>query len=226
MFICFEGIDGAGKSTQARMLEQRIREQFANLADVELVADPGTTRIGTAIRQILLHNDEPISTAAQMLLFSAARAELADYVKARLQSGAVIICDRWLLSTFVYQGEINNISVDLISHIFAETSALHPDFCFLLDLPVETAKQRIQRPEDRYEKRSLEDRQRMRSAYLKYAYERPHAQSVCVIRADQTSGEIHELVYEAVRNGLSKKLTGGQLHGSDAKRFEAKTAAR
>lgn len=224
MFICFEGIDGAGKSTQARALVQRLKDHYENGLDVELVADPGTTRIGTAIRQILLHNDEPISTAAQMLLFSAARAELAEYIKHRLQAGAIIVCDRWLLSTFVYQGEINNISLDLISAIFAETSEVLPDFCFLLDLPAELSHGRIQRPGDRYEKRSLEDRQRMRAAYIRHAHERPHAKNVCTIDANRSFGEIHELVYDCVRERISQKLTGGQLHGSDAKLFEAKAA--
>jgi len=65
VFICFEGIDGAGKTTQARMLYQALKDLGVK---TELVADPGTTKIGTAIRQILLHNNEPITPIAQMLL--------------------------------------------------------------------------------------------------------------------------------------------------------------
>lgn len=99
MFVVFEGIDGAGKTTQARMLYERLK---ADGARVEQVADPGTTQIGTAIRQILLHNDAPISSSAQVLLFSAARAELAAYIRERLADNFTVICDRWLLSTLVY----------------------------------------------------------------------------------------------------------------------------
>jgi dTMP kinase len=211
MFICFEGIDGAGKSTQARMLTQRLCNAGF---DAELVADPGTTSIGTAIRQILLHNDAPISSAAQMLLFSAARAELAEYIKQRIDQDAVIVCDRWLLSTFVYQGEINKINLDLISHIFNETSAIYPDVCFLLDISPEEAKERMGKPGDRYERRCLEDRQRMRAAYLHHAAERPHAKTVHILAATMSPQETHESVHSFVFPVLVHKLKRDMSHGS------------
>lgn len=192
MFVCFEGIDGAGKSTQARMLAERLQKDGV---PVELVADPGTTRIGTAIRQILLHNDDPISPAAQMLLFSAARAELSAYIQQRVVEGVVVICDRWLLSTLVYQGEINNISTDLITHIFRETSYVCPEICFLLDIAPEDAKARMGNPRDRYERRCLKDRERMRAAYQTHARERPHANTVQHIDANQTAEAAHDEIY-------------------------------
>lgn len=196
MFICFEGIDGAGKSTQARMLYEKLS---AENIPAEIVADPGTTHIGRAIRQILLESDAPISSAAQMLLFSAGRAELAEYIKRRLAEGVTIICDRWLLSTLVYQGEINNIDVALILDIFRKTcSNLQPDICFLLDIPPETACERMGKPSDRYEKRCLSDRQRMRSAYIRFAGLYPNAGVVYPIDASRapeaTSALIHALV--------------------------------
>lgn len=212
MFICLEGIDGAGKSTQARMLSQRLRDDGR---DAELVADPGTTQIGTAIRQILLHNDAPISAAAQMLLFSAARAELAAYISTRLLSGALIVCDRWLLSTFVYQGEVNNIKPELIEHIFQETSFLQPDICFLLDISPEDASKRMGTPSDRYERRCAETKERMRAAYLRHAHERPNAKTVRVISADQTPEETHEQIYGFVMSTL--RQTGEAKHGCCSK---------
>lgn len=205
MFICFEGIDGAGKTTQARMLHQRLRAE--GLA-TELVHDPGTTKIGTAIRQILLHNDEPISGHAQMLLFSAARAELAGYIRAVLAAGGQAICDRWLLSTLVYQGEINGISEKLITTVFQETSCIEPDVCFLLDLNPDAAAGRMTRrsgrPMDRYEKRCADDRARMRTAYLRYADEQPHAKQMHILRADESPETTHELVYDVVTAVLSR----------------------
>ena len=129
MFVCFEGIDGAGKSTQARMLLERLQ---AEGTATELVADPGTTHIGAAIRKILLENDAPISPAAQMLLFSAARAELAEYIKAKLSQNVVIICDRWLLSTLVYQGDINKLPLDLIVDILEKLPVSAPTSAFCL----------------------------------------------------------------------------------------------
>lgn len=192
MFVCFEGIDGAGKSTQARMLLQRLLHD--NVA-AELVADPGTTKIGTAIRQILLHNDDPISPAAQMLLFSAARAELAAHVKQLIGENVVVICDRWLLSTLVYQGEINNISTELIEHIFNETSCIAPDICFLLDISPEDAKNRMGTPRDRYERRCAEDQNRMRAAYTRHANTQARTGVVYQINADRTPEETHDEIY-------------------------------
>lgn len=212
MFICLEGIDGAGKSTQARMLSQRLREDGK---DAELVADPGTTQIGAAIRQILLHNDAPISPAAQMLLFSAARAELAVYISSRLEQGATVVCDRWLLSTLVYQGEINNIKPALIEHIFQETSFLRPDICFLLDISPEAASKRMSKPGDRYERRCAAEKERMRAAYLRHAHERPNAKTVRVISADQTPEETHEQLYGFVVSIL--RQTGEAEHGCCSK---------
>jgi dTMP kinase len=205
VFICFEGIDGAGKSTQARMLQQRLTEDGRA---VELVFDPGTTQIGTAIRQILLQNDAPVSPAAQMLLFSAARAELAVHIQQLLAQDFTVICDRWLLSTLVYQGEINNISHELITQVFQETSFVQPDLCFLLDLDPEAACARMVKrayKQDRYEKRCAHDKQRMRAAYLRHARERPNAQLVHVISADLSPQETHERVHRLVIAAFSNR---------------------
>ncbi len=194
MFVCFEGIDGAGKTTQARMLLQRLNNE--GLAATQ-VADPGTTSIGTAIRQILLHNDAPITPAAQMLLFSAARAELSAHIRELILDGQVVICDRWLLSTLVYQGEINNISTDLIVNIFRETSYVCPDILFLLDIAPENVKQRRPKgPADRYERLCMEDQHRMRAAYKTHAANRPHASIVHHINAMHTPEETHEQIYK------------------------------
>lgn len=163
MFICFEGIDGAGKSTQVIQLARALERSGV---PVEVVADPGTTRIGEAIRSILLENNEPISSAAQMLLFSAARAELAAYIRQRINSGRVVICDRWLLSTLVYQGVLNGISTEDILSVFRISADLYPDICFLLDISPSAAKTRMGKPRDRYERRSLQERKKMRAAYL------------------------------------------------------------
>lgn len=210
MFICVEGIDGAGKSTQARMLQQRLTQEGV---DAELVSDPGTTQIGTAIRQILLHNDAPISSMAQMLLFSAARAELAAYIQERQKAGAVIICDRWILSTLVYQGVLNRISTDTILNIFNATCGVWPDFCFVLDISPEDAKARMGKPRDRYERRSLEDRHQMRNAYLELAG-RPYAKITHVIDATAAPEHTHNEIYGLLVDALPKHLKTGDQHGS------------
>lgn len=199
MFICFEGIDGAGKTTQARMLFQALTELGVK---AELVADPGTTQIGTAIRQILLNNDGPITSVAQMLLFTAARAELADYMRKKLRDH-VVICDRWLLSTLVYQGVINKISIPLIVNLFDETTGIEPDICFLLDLPPAAAKKRMGKPRDRYERRCMADRNKMRRSYLKFAGE-DYAAVTHVVDATANPQKTHEHVLELVTAMVSR----------------------
>jgi dTMP kinase len=195
VFICFEGLDGAGKTTQARMLAQRLNNEGR---PTTLVADPGTTRLGQSIRGLLLESDQPITPAAQMLLFSAARAELAIQIKELLAQNHVVICDRWILSTLVYQGEINKISTDLIARIFRETSYLCPDVTFLLDIDPVIVKRR--RPDtiklDRYERRSLDEYRRMRDAYKTHARYRPHARIVHHIDAAQGTECVHKIVYD------------------------------
>jgi dTMP kinase len=196
MFVCFEGIDGAGKTTQTRMLHQKLRQLSV---PAEIVADPGTTRIGTAVRQILLHNDAPISSMAQMLLFSAARAELAEYIREKLAAGVVVLCDRWLLSTLVYQGELNKLPIDLILHIFQVTAGLVPDICFLLDISPDVACARMGEPRDRYERCSLQDCERLRASYLKYAQLAAHAKATHCIRADGQPDETHDAICAHMR---------------------------
>jgi dTMP kinase len=205
MFICFEGIDGAGKSTQARMLLQRLKKDGAT---TEMVADPGTTKIGTAIRQILLHNDDPISSSAQMLLFSAARAELSEYISAQLAKKKTIICDRWLLSTLVYQATINSIDIDLILKIFESTSNLRPDLCVLLDIDPQTADKRKEEAaakKDRYERANLAEKRKMRAAYLEHVGCRPCAKQIIVLDASQDPDEVHNKIYSYLCEQLGKK---------------------
>lgn len=217
MFVCFEGIDGAGKSTQARMLFQRLKSSGQN---VELVADPGTTKIGTAIRQILLHNDAPITSAAQMLLFSAARAELAAHIQACLDAGTTVICDRWLLSTLVYQGEINGIDIGLILNIFEATSGIPPDIYFVLDIDPEDARGRMNRPKDRYERQCVDNLQRMRAAYLRHAQNCPHNAQVHVLAADAPPADTHEKIYSLC---CAANVASADVSVSMAKRDRCRT---
>lgn len=201
MFICFEGIDGAGKSTQARMLQQRLA---ADGYKVELVADPGTTKIGTAIRQILLDNDGPITPVAQMLLFSAARAELSAYARAQLRKKTVIICDRWFLSTVVYQGVLNRIPIHSLFDIFEMSDCVFPDLCFLLDLDPRDAKKRMGKPRDRYERKGMAERKIMRDAYLNFAGHQ-FAAATEVVAADRPAEITHKQIYAIVKSALTER---------------------
>jgi dTMP kinase len=199
MFICLEGIDGAGKSTQAARLfaHYTAKKQLA-----ELVADPGTTRIGKAIRQILLDTDEPISTAAQMLLFSAARAELSQYIQDRIAAGYTVICDRWILSTLVYQVALNEVDETLVYDIFDKTS-IRPDVCILLDIDPERADKRKEHElrKDRYERVGLIEKQTMRYEYLNYANQLAATEfgtTIAIVPADDVPDNVAAAILDIV----------------------------
>lgn len=195
MFICLEGIDGAGKTTQAKILRERL--ESVGHAVVQ-VADPGTTPLGKSIRELVLERDEPISPLAQMLLFSAARAELSEFIRAKILEDTIVVCDRWILSTLVYQATGNNIDPEFIIDIFNRTSVA-PDICFLLDLDPEKAEKRRPPSKDRFESRPIEDKRIMRQAYLNYAaHEKNCARHTFVLNADAPPEMMHEAIFEIV----------------------------
>lgn len=220
MFICFEGIDGAGKSTQARMLQQALA---AGGYKAELVADPGTTQIGTAIRQILLDNDGPITPVAQMLLFSAARAELSAYAKKQIGKKTIIICDRWFLSTLVYQGVMNHMPEEILSDIFHMSECIVPDLCFLLDLPPKDAKKRMGKPRDRYERKCMADRETMRQSYLRFA-QCDYAELTYIVPAQEAVDTIHRQIYTLVESEL--KDCGFKPKGREPKNARSRPRSR
>lgn len=196
MFIVFEGLDGAGKTTQARKLLERLQAEGVK---AEMVADPGTTPLGLAIRGILLDSAMPVTPVAQMLLFSAARAELAAHIRAAITAGCVVICDRWVVSTLVYQGVVNGINQELISDIFDGTVGLRPDLCVHLAIDVDTALTRVGPKRDRYESSSLEEWQLKHAAYAAFCRTRLAGEHRERLDATQPVEQLHENVYQLYR---------------------------
>jgi dTMP kinase len=203
MFVCLEGIDGAGKSTQSRLLLESL---IAEGTPAELVCDPGTTKLGLAIRQLILDCDDPISPTAQMLLFSSARAELSVYIQQRISDGVVIICDRWILSTLVYQTTLNHVDESLVMQVFKKTSLL-PELCFLLDIEPSDAdhRKRFETRKDRYERSSLSAKRLMRQAYLNYAANNVCAKHVVIVSADAEQSAVHGRIKAAFDGYVNQK---------------------
>lgn len=197
MFVVFEGIDGAGKTTQARLLRDKL---FSEGYNVEMVADPGTTPLGLALRQLLLDKNMPASSEAQVLLFSAARAELANYMRAGLELKKIFICDRWITSTLVYQGLLGGQDMDLIHEVFTKTTNLWPNLCFLLDMSAEAAAERLAArggsEQDRFESKSLETRKLMRDGYLRYSNYCADHGSVVQLDAAAEAEVVHQQVMQ------------------------------
>ncbi len=138
-FISFEGGEGAGKTTQADLLRQRL-ESFN--VPVLLVREPGTTQLGEQVRNIIKsRNNVP---AADALLFMAARAQLMnDIIVPNLRKGTTVVCDRFSDSTIAYQGYGGSLNLDRLKHANElATNEVVPDLTILLDVPPETGLNR------------------------------------------------------------------------------------
>ena len=167
MFFSFEGIDGSGKSTQARLLAEELRAAGHEVVEVR---EPGGTSLGEAIRSLLLEPKRQIDERAELLLFSAARAQLvAEVIEPALSRSAVVIADRFYDSSTAYQGGGRQLAdTDWMTRLHRfTTQSRSPDRTFLIDVPLVLAAQRRgERAQDRMEQGGDEFYSRVRASYL------------------------------------------------------------
>lgn len=142
LFLTFEGLDGCGKTTQMRLLAERLRASGETVIET---AEPGGTEIGGAIRRILLDpaNDH-LSSTAEMLLYFAARAQnLDEIVRPATARGEIVLCDRWTDSTWAYQGYGRELGVDVIRSLDRiACRGRQPDLTLWIDVDLETSLNR------------------------------------------------------------------------------------
>jgi dTMP kinase len=200
MFISLDGLDGAGKSTQAALL----RDWLVELGhDVGTCRDPGTTAVGEAIRHLLLdHRHSGMSRRAEMLLYMAARAQLVDEViRPALEAGKTVISDRYLLANVVYQGHAGGLDVPALWDIGRlATDGLMPDLTIVLDLEPLAAAGRLQRTLDRMETQGEEFIRRLRAGFLAEAVRDP--QHIVVVDASRPVETVQAEIQAAVRRLL------------------------
>lgn len=170
MFFSFEGIDGSGKSTQAKLLAEAFRHSGQEVVEVR---EPGGTSLGEAIRSLLLDPGREIDERAELLLFSAARAQLvAQVIRPALSRGAIVIADRFFDSSTAYQGGGRGVaSPEFLAtlHRFATTD-LAPRRTYLIDVPLAVAfRRRGERVQDRMEGGGEDFFKRVRDSYLSLA---------------------------------------------------------
>ena len=178
MFITLEGPEGSGKSTQARMLTERLRTAGC---DVLLTREPGGTALGDQIRALLLdHGHGDMHAATEALLFAADRAQhVHERMHPHLTQGGVVVCDRFADSTFAYQGYGLGQDLEMLRTLtMIATGGLQPDLTLLLDLPVDVGlrrKRQAQHDEEwnRLDARELAFHQRVRDGYHALAAAEP-----------------------------------------------------
>ena len=210
-FITFEGIDGCGKSTQMRMLASELR-----LRGLEVVTtrEPGGTPLGTRVRKLLLDTEEQVDPLAELLLYAADRAQhVRTLVRPALDSGHVVLSDRYADATAAYQGAGRGFPSELISELIAlATGGLMPDLTLIFDLTVDESQRRAQRrvrkgiQQDRLDAEDAAFHTRVRDAYLKIAAAEP--ERVRVVDASGSVQETHSLVMRIVMPLIEFKVPG------------------
>jgi dTMP kinase len=194
VFISLEGIDGSGKTTQAKLLAGALDE------DVVLVREPGGTETGERIRQVLKDPALTLDPLAELLLFCAARAELiTQVVGPARERGRDVVCDRFSDSSVAYQGVARGLGAERVEEICdLATRGVWPDLTILLRIESERAAARIgRRVADRFEGEGIELQRRVAEGYDEVA--RRHPERVRVIDADHDRDSVHAAVLSEVQ---------------------------
>lgn len=201
LFISFEGVDGAGKTTQVNLLADYLRTLGR---EVVVTREPGGTALGTQIRAMLLtaNPDEEISSRTEALLFAADRAQhVSEVIRPALERGAIVITDRYLDSSLAYQSGGRELTADDIRNLSMwATNNLLPARTYLLDIDPRASHTRLEHAEDRMESAGDDFQQRTRTAFLELAAAQP--QRFRVIDAQQSVEKIAGLICDDVANLL------------------------
>jgi dTMP kinase len=202
-FITFEGIDGSGKTTQMRMLANWLRERGAGVIET---VEPGGTAIGQQIRKILLDPaNADIQPRTELLLYFASRAQNVEQViRPGLDSGRIVLCDRFTDSTLVYQGAGRGIDSQVMLDLDRiACRGLKPDLTFLIDIDLETSlarakrrNERVGNSESRIDEESAAFHERVREGYLALARSEPGR--FAVIDGRGAIGEVAARIREAM----------------------------
>jgi dTMP kinase len=208
LFITFEGPEGGGKSTQIRLLADWLKDQGC---DVMATREPGGTRIGDAIRAVLLEpQNVEMRPEAEILLFAAARAQhVGELIRPHLERGGVVLCDRFADSTYAYQGYGRELDLAALRQITAfATGGLTPDLTICLDLPVAEGLRRKRGGAlaewNRMEREERAFHERVRAGYLALA--REAQERWLVVDAMQPVEQVQEAIRVRVHDALIKPL--------------------
>ncbi len=212
MFITFEGIEGCGKSTQAKRLVNRLRELAVPLV---FTLEPGGTSVGQKIRRILLDSrNQHLSPLAELLLYAADRAQhVEEVIKPALEQEKWVLCDRFFDATTVYQGYARGLDMKLIVTLNEKASpGIRPDITFLIDCAVEVGLERalkrnkiqFQEGQDRFEREKKDFHEAVREGYLTMAME--DRERFVVVDGTLKEDELEEIIFKHVEPFISRKM--------------------
>ena len=202
-FITLEGGDGSGKTTQIELLSDYLRGRGI---DAYMTREPGGTRLGEALRDIILHSSDPIDDKVELLLMFAARSQhITEVIKPRLASGQWVLSDRFTDATFAYQGGGRQVAIkDIEGLLIFVQGDFTSDKTILLDLPVEQGILRLTRrgeAHDRIEQQDLAFKRRVREAYLERY--RQCRSRIALVDASGTIAQVHQAIRTEVENMMS-----------------------
>jgi dTMP kinase len=197
-----DGVDGAGKSTQVRLLADWLETLGRSVVRLR---DPGGTWLGEKLRAILLDPSSNISMNAETLLYLTSRSQLvAEHVRPALERGAVVVCDRYELSTIVYQGVAGGVAADDIrSACQLARGDCVPDWTGILDVDPMKAAAREIRDRDRIERRGPDYFRKVRDGFRREASANPTR--VSVIAADRGIDEVFASIQTEVERVLARR---------------------
>ena len=202
MFITLDGIDGVGKSTQIK----RLLGYFEEIGEETLlVRDPGTTRIGGKLRELLLESDLELHRRTEAMLFMASRCEMVETILLpAIADGKTVISDRFLLANVVYQSVGGVVQPDLLWKMGRlANGGLMPDLTILLDMPAQRSMERLGNEKDRMESRGVDYMEEVRQAFLQQL---PHSSdNTLVINADQSPEDVSREMLAKVKEILNER---------------------
>jgi len=197
-FIVLDGVEGCGKSTQARLLAEALTQRGC---EVVTTHEPGGTPAGERIREVLLDPALSMAALTEALLFCASRAQhVAKVIRPALEDGKVVVCDRFSASTAAYQGYAGDLGFDTFQKLDElATGGLEPDMTIILDLDPEIGRQHKLEQSgnmDRIEQKSKQYHQRVREGFGEYA--RQMGSAAVVIDANQSIERVHADILRAL----------------------------
>jgi dTMP kinase len=196
-FIAFEGGDGAGKSTQVKLLAAALQGK----REVVVTREPGGSDVAEHIREVLLNPNHRIDGMTEALLFAAARADhVSKVIRPALEQNRVVICDRFVDSSIAYQGVARKLGIEMVRELNQiATNNLMPDLTIVLDVPTDAGLARAQEP-NRMENEGADFHEIVKDAFIELAKQEPAR--YLVVAANQSREAIAEIILQEVSERL------------------------